>query len=79
MRLVVSLLTAVCFIAAAAPGALAEASPTDLATPLAPSAPKPSSIDIIKQPSLLRQKLAGNCTTTCQWIGRQQFCNTHCF
>jgi hypothetical protein len=26
-----------------------------------------------------RQKLAGNCTTTCQWIGRQQFCNTHCF
>jgi hypothetical protein len=35
--------------------------------------------DIIKQPSLLRQKLAGNCTTTCQWIGRQQFCNTHCF
>jgi hypothetical protein len=42
-------------------------------------APKPNTIDIIKQFSLLRQKLAGNCTTTCQWIGRQQFCNTHCF
>ena len=76
MRLVVSLLTAVSFIAAA------EASATGVATPqsqAAPSAPKPSTIDIIKQPSLLRQKLAGNCTTTCQWIGNQQFCNTHCF
>ncbi len=77
MRIVVSLLTAVCFIAAA------EASATGVATPqsqAAPSAPKPSTIDIIKQPSLLRQKLAGNnCQTTCQWIGRQQFCNTHCF
>ena len=76
MRIVVSLLTAVCFIAAA------EASATGVATPqsqAAPSAPKPSTIDIIKQPSLLRQKLAGNCTTTCQWIGRQQVCNTHCF
>ena len=76
MRLVVSLLTAVCFIAAA------EASATVVATPqsqAAPSAAKPSTIDIIKQPSLPRQKLAGNCTTTCQWIGRQQFCNTHCF
>jgi hypothetical protein len=76
MRLVVSLLTAVCFIAAA------EASATGVGAPrsqAAPSAPKPSTIDIIRQPSLLRQKLAGNCTTTCQWIGRQQFCNTHCF
>jgi hypothetical protein len=77
MRIVVSLLTAVCFIAAA------EASATGVVTPqsqAAPSAPKPSTIDIIKQPSLLRQKLAGNnCQTTCQWIGRQQFCNTHCF
>ena len=76
MRLVVSLLTAVCFIAAA------EASATGVATPqsqAAPSAQKPSTIDIIKQPSLLRQKLAGNCTTTCQWIGRQQVCNTSCF
>jgi hypothetical protein len=76
MRIVVSLLTAVCFIAAA------EASATSVAPPqsqAAPSAPKPSTIDIIKKPSLLRQKLAGNCTTTCQWIGRQQFCNTHCF
>jgi hypothetical protein len=45
----------------------------------APSASQPGTIDIIRQPSLLRQKLAGNCTTTCQWIGRQQFCNTHCF
>ena len=76
MRIVVSLLTAVCFIAAA------EASATGVATPqsqAAPSAPKPSTIDIIRQPSLLRQKLAGNCTTTCQWIGRQQVCSTHCF
>ncbi len=82
MRIVVSLLTAVCFIAAAAPAVLAEASATGVTTPqsqAAPSAPKPSTIDIIKQPSLLRQKLAGNCTTTCQWIGRQQVCNTHCF
>jgi hypothetical protein len=75
MRIVVSLLAAVCFIAAA------EASATG-ATPksqAAPSAPKPSTIDVIRQPSLLRQKLAGNCTTTCQWIGGRQFCNTHCF
>jgi hypothetical protein len=73
MRIVVSLLTAVCFIAAA------EASATGVTTPQSEAAPKRSTIDIIKQPSLLRQKLAGNCTTTCQWIGRQQFCNTHCF
>ena len=76
MRIVVSLLTAVCFIAAA------EANATGVATPqsqAAPSVLKPSTIEIIKQPPLLRQKLAGSCTTTCQWIGRQQFCNTHCF
>jgi hypothetical protein len=77
MRIVVSLLTAVCFIAAA------KASATGVATPqsqAAPSAPKPSTIDIIRQPSLLRQKLAGNnCQTTCQWIGGRQFCNTYCF
>jgi len=77
MRIVVSLLTAVCFIISAV-----ETSATVVATPQsqdAPSAQKPSTIDIIRQPSLLRQKLAGNCTTTCQWIGRQQFCNTYCF
>jgi len=76
MRIVVSLLTAALFVAAA------EASATGVATSqsqAAPSASKPSTIDIIRQPSVLRQKLAGNCTTTCQWIGRQQFCNTHCF
>jgi hypothetical protein len=76
MRIVVSLLTAVCFIA------VAEASATGIATPhsqAAPSAPKPSTIDIIRQPSLPRQKVAGNCTTTCQWIGGRQFRNTHCF
>ena len=73
MRLVFSVLTAVCFIV------VAEASATGVATPT-PSAPKPSTIDIIKQPSLLRQKLAGNnCQTTCQWIGGRQFCNTYCF
>jgi hypothetical protein len=76
MRLVASLLTAVCFIAAAGASATGAATPQSQA---APSAPKPSTTDIIRQPSLLRQKLAGNCTTTCQWIGRQQFCNTHCF
>jgi hypothetical protein len=73
MRLVVSLLTAVCFISAA------EASATGVATPQSQAAPSPSTIDIIRQPSLLRQKLAGNCTTPCQWIGGRQFCNTHCF
>ena len=76
MRIVVSRLTAVCFIAAA------EASATGLATPqsqAAPSAPKPNTIEFIRRPSLLHQKVAGNCTTTCQWIGCQQFCNTHCF
>jgi hypothetical protein len=76
MRLVVPLLTAVCFIVAAEANAIGVPTPQPQA---APSAPKPSTIDIIRQPSLLRQKLAGNCTTTCQWIGRQQFCNTHCF
>jgi hypothetical protein len=79
MRIVVSLLTAVCFIAAAAPAVLAEASATGVATPQSQAAPSPSTIDIIRQPSLLRQKLAGNCTTTCQWIGHQQVCNTYCF
>ncbi len=79
MRIVVSLLAAVCFIAAAAPAALAEANATGVARPQSQAAPSPSTIDIIRQPSLLRQKLAGNCTTTCQWIGNQQFCNTHCF
>jgi hypothetical protein len=73
MRLIVSLLTAVCFIAAA------EASATGVATPQSQAPPKLSTIDLIRQPSLLRQKLTGNCTTTCQWIGGQQFCNTHCF
>jgi len=74
MRLVVSLLTAVCFIAAA------EASAAGVATPRSQSVPSPSTIDIIKQPSLLHQKLAGNnCQTTCQWIGGRQFCNTHSF
>jgi hypothetical protein len=62
MRIVVSLLTAALFVAAA------QATPP----------PKPSTIDIIRQPSLLRQKLAGNCTTTCQWIAGRQFRNTHC-
>ena len=57
MRSVVSLLAAVSFIAAAEAGATGVATPQSQA---APSAPKPSTIDIIKQPSLLRQKLAGN-------------------
>jgi hypothetical protein len=78
MRIVVSLLTAVCSIAAAAPAVLTEASATPQSQ-AGPSAPKSSIMDTTRQPSLLRQKLAGNCTTTCQWIGNQQFCNTHCF
>jgi len=73
MRIAVSLLTAVCFISAA------EASATGAGTPQSQAAPAPSTTDIIRQPSLLRQKLAGNCTTTCEWIGGRQFCNTHCF
>jgi hypothetical protein len=77
MRIVVSLLTAVCFIAVTEANAIGVATPRSQA---APSAPKPSTIDIIKQPSPLRQNLAGNnCQTTCQWIGGRQFCNTHCF
>ena len=77
MRIVVSLLTAVCFIAAA------EASATGVATPqsqAAPSAPNPSTIDQIKRPSPLGEKHAGGmCQTQCQWIGGRQFCNTYCF
>jgi hypothetical protein len=74
MRIVASLLTAVCFIAAA------EASATGVATWRSQAASSPSTIDIIKQLSLLRQKLAGNNRqTTCQWIGGRQFCNTYCF
>jgi hypothetical protein len=61
MRIVVSLLTAVCFIAAAEASATGAATPQSQAATLAP---KPSTIDIIRQPSLDRQKLAGNCTTT---------------
>jgi hypothetical protein len=42
---------------------------TGVGTTQSQAAPSPSTIDIIKQPPLLRQKLAGNCTTTCQWSG----------
>ena len=70
MRLVVSLFTAVCFIAAT------EASATGVAT----LTPKPSTIDQIKRPSPLGEKHAGGmCQTQCQWIGGRQFCNTYCF
>ena len=83
MRIVVSLLTAVCFIAAAAPAVPAEASATGVATPqseAAPLAPKPSTFDQIKRPSPLGAKHAGGmCQTQCQWIGGRQFCNTYCF
>jgi len=77
MRIVVSLLTAVCFIAAA------EASATGAATPrsqAALSAPKPSTIDQIRHPLatsvLLAQRM---CQTQCNWLGGRQFCNTYCF
>jgi hypothetical protein len=26
-----------------------------------------------------QQVAGGNCTTTCQWIGGRQICNTYCF
>jgi hypothetical protein len=45
VRLVISLLTAICFIATA------EASATGGATPQSQAAPSPSTIDIIRQPS----------------------------
>jgi hypothetical protein len=39
---------------------------------------KPSVADQIRHPQ--GQRMAGgNCATTCQWIGNQQVCNTHCF
>ena len=38
---------------------------------------KPSVVDQIRRPG--GQQVAGNCTTTCQWIGGRQFCNTYCF
>ena len=83
MRIVVSLLTAVCFIAAVAPAVVAEASATDVATPqcqAVPSALKPSTIDQIRHPLatsvLLAQRM---CQTQCNWIGGRQFCNTYCF
>ena len=82
MRIVVSLLTAVCFIAAAAPAELAEASATGVARPqsqAAPWAPKPSIFDQIRHPAtsvLLAQRM---CQTQCNWIGGRQFCNTYCF
>ena len=38
---------------------------------------KPSVADQIRHPR--GQQVAGNCTTTCQWIGGRQFCNTYCF
>lgn len=36
----------------------------------------PGIADRIRHPA---KPVAGNCTTTCQWIGNQQICNTHCF
>ncbi len=38
---------------------------------------KPSIADHIRHPQ--GQQVAGNCTTTCQWIGGRQICNTYCF
>jgi len=37
----------------------------------------PSIADQIRHP--WGQQVAGNCTTSCQWIGGRQFCNTYCF
>jgi hypothetical protein len=63
MRIVVSLLTAVCLIAAAEAGA------TGVALP----ASKPSATSLDSLGYLVRA--GGNRTTTRQWIGRQQLCN----
>jgi hypothetical protein len=50
-----------------------------LTTSVVNAAPsKPSVVDQIRHPRG-QQVAGGNCTTTCQWIGRQQVCNTHCF
>jgi hypothetical protein len=38
---------------------------------------KPSVADQIRHPR--GQQEARNCTTTCQWIGGRQICNTYCF
>ena len=43
-----------------------------------PAPSKPTVADQIRRPQG-QQVAGGNCTTTCQWIGNQQVCNTHCF
>jgi hypothetical protein len=48
-----------------------------LATSVNAAPSKPSVADQIRQPR--GQQVAGNCTTTCQWIGGRQICNTYCF
>jgi hypothetical protein len=37
---------------------------------------QPGAADQIRHPG---QQVAGNCQTTCQWIGGRQFCNTYCY
>jgi len=67
--------------AAAAPAVLAEASATALLRRIS-AAPSPEAHHhrhIKAAVPLYFVNLAGNCTTTCQWIGLQQFCNPHCF
>ena len=50
-----------------------------LLTTSANAAPSKASVaDQIRHPQG-QQVAGGNCTTTCQWIGNQQVCNTHCF
>ena len=74
MRIVLSLLTAICLIV------VAEASATGVATPqsqAAPSAPKPSTTDQIRHPTANSVALAQRmCQTQCNWIGGRQFSHT---
>jgi hypothetical protein len=49
-----------------------------LTTSVNASPSKPSVADQIRHPQG-QQVARGNCTTTCQWVGHQQVCNTHYF
>jgi hypothetical protein len=46
----------------------------------------PSKIAPLSTPSVAEQirhprgqQVAGNCQTICNWVGRQQICNTYCY
>jgi hypothetical protein len=80
MRLVVSLLTAVCFVAAAARKKIrvqewrVQLLPRTLSRAFGTGAQHHRH----HQAVVAASSEAGRQTTTCQWIGRLQFRNTHC-